>query len=927
VDFPDSLHDIVDSFCGSNSLSQITFSAPARLRSLSGFAPTALTGLLVPDRVGFVRGFRPLWPDSRFRMAFTRESICCDVRLDRRSGFISYAETALKTLRAFEDTEPLSRGEATALLPPAHETVSGSESSDPYLSDDHAGSGLGSAGPSSDDPDIPPNDPWADAPDQDSDSTRETMDDSDPAGAEFEVSGPPGDDDEAELFSNDPWTDVPVLVIPDPLSTPASEAEPEGDSAEIDPDVLERWVETRHLPVEEFEAAMPNRDAADAVLNELNDDLQTVPPFIIDVVESLQRSDTPVTMTPLPVIESILELDQATGAFLELHGFPSLTEYVRARSRTDDDLDTQPLFVADDTGSDRCTQVYRCSHAGCRAGFKIKRYQSGMMVLGDHRFEHDHEIGDGSERHYHTLPPDIRAQIIEMTAHHATPGMIRTLLDVNAPAGIFYEARRKALAEQRRDQAQHLEEARRKWRHWETHMVPAVDGEFQGFFAVNKQVIDHQMCRDTLGMDDAACTNFFEMPVFGIVSPDPNDTTQLVAYAILRDQSAEALIEFLRFVRYHLKGDEPAAFVVDRAFAERRAIEEVFARSHICFCLLHIFRNLEQNCGAHHEVVEQFWPAMRGTRKMQEDYHDLLLSTFLKCLGRADKQEMAGCLARLWNEWPHVAPYITGLVSCMETTSRNEGFNATVKNFIDHRRVTLDYLANALRLLGEMGFRRSLHMRTRFIPRGILSLADQLFVGQVALNMILCEMRLLQKQHRTALVPATAFTGECCPCHRRRTSLNFPCCHLLREKYEQRAGQAAPDSLVLDDFFDAHFDGLPLLALNDVPVRWHRLFAVASRPAIAADFVPEARHEPDLDWDEAMQFFQECVEAGQGSPVVAREIRKWQSHMRPLIKPKVGTTRNPDGSHEGVWRDPPTSNVPGRAKERPARSSPVGWFK
>jgi hypothetical protein len=76
-----------------------------------------------------------------------------------------------------------------------------------------------------------------------------------------------------------------------------------------------------------------------------------------------------------------------------------------------------------------------------------------------------------------------------------------------------------------------------------------------------------------------------------------------------------------------------------------------------------------------------------------------------------------------------------------------------------------------------------------------------------------------------------------------------------------------------------------------------------------------------------MQFFQECVEAGQRSPVVAREIRKWQSHMRPLLKPKAGTTRNPDGSHEGVWREPPTSNVPGRAKERPARSSPVGWFK
>jgi hypothetical protein len=31
------------------------------------------------------------------------------------------------------------------------------------------------------------------------------------------------------------------------------------------------------------------------------------------------------------------------------------------------------------------------------------------------------------------------------------------------------------------------------------------------------------------------------MPAFGIVSPDPNDTTQLIAYAIPRDQGRRCL--------------------------------------------------------------------------------------------------------------------------------------------------------------------------------------------------------------------------------------------------------------------------------------------------------------------------------------------------------------------------------------------------
>jgi hypothetical protein len=128
--------------------------------------------------------------------------------------------------------------------------------------------------------------------------------------------------------------------------------------------------------------------------------------------------------------------------------FPLGFILLQDRSKTGDDLDTPPLFIVDDTVSDRCTQVYRCDHAKCRAGFKIGRYQSGAMALGDHRLEHNHDIGRGpTQRHYRTLRPAIIAQIIEMTERHARTG-IRTLVGVNTPSGIFYEARRKNLTEQ-----------------------------------------------------------------------------------------------------------------------------------------------------------------------------------------------------------------------------------------------------------------------------------------------------------------------------------------------------------------------------------------------------------------------------------------------------------------------------------------------
>jgi hypothetical protein len=138
------------------------------------------------------------------------------------------------------------------------------------------------------------------------------------------------------------------------------------------------------------------------------------------------------------------------------------------------------------------------------------------------------------------------------------------------------------------------------------------------------------------------------------------------------------------------------------------------------------------------------------------------------------------------------------------------------------------------------------------------------------------------------------------------------------------AAQAASDRLASDDFHDDHFSGLTWLASNDDPVRWQRLLAIASHPAIPAHFVPAVRHEPDCGCDHAMQFFQASMDAGQDSQLVAREIWKGQSHRRPLLKPSVGTAPTP---RNGAGHDLPAPNVSGRAKERPVRSSPLGWFR
>jgi hypothetical protein len=66
--------------------------------------------------------------------------------------------------------------------------------------------------------------------------------------------------------------------------------------------------------------------------------------------------------------------------------------------------------------------------------------------------------------------------------------------------------------------------------------------------------------------------SFFDLPVSAIVAPNPHDATQLIAFAMLRDQSAASLIEVLTFLRSLMGGDSPGAFIIDWALGKKVAV-------------------------------------------------------------------------------------------------------------------------------------------------------------------------------------------------------------------------------------------------------------------------------------------------------------------------------------------------------------------
>jgi hypothetical protein len=894
MDCPSTLIEVANSFRGCTSFQYLTFRHPSNLRVLSGFSKTQLHYIAVPDSVEQIAGFSSALPDlaracfgsvsdlritahcdahpDRFTLSLGRESNLRHTWLDRRCAFVDYPKRVLKRLRE--------RSEWTELSPPPAFHAPLIEVSVPgRQSDVYELASVSEEGEEEDREDLLP----------------ELF----PSGSveDLDLPPPPPPDrllfelscDDAERIASCQQNGQ-FLVEDDPL-----------DPCLVDPSPS--FAEDGE-PFPELNPADPN--------------------FFIHVMDALQASaPPPPSMTPLEIINAITRLEQRDQHFFDSEKFGNLTEYVRGVTRPY--RGAQPLFAAQNTGSQQCNQKYACTYNDCGAFFDIKVYQSGRMHLGKHQFEHTHPIVGPGQRHYHTLREEDREKIIELTNQHAPMGMIRTVLDLDLPSNFFYEARRDALQKLRCDQAQALDTASQNWHGWKTKLVPPIDGVFQGFFAVQVQIVAHGMCRETLSLDDTFCTNFFKMPLSGIVTVDPMNATQIVAFALLRDGSADALTPFLGFVREYMNDGQPRAFMIDRALAERLAISAVFPEAHICFCLMHIFRNLQQKCGRDHILVRQFWPAMRGTDEQQRQFHDLLAVTYVNSRNRPGKKGIAGCCARLYNEWDNWAPCRTRRFTKVLTTGRIEGSWGKVKGFNGHHVATLPQLGNSVRLLGEMAFRRSQYMRTVFIPFGIMSKADQLFIGQVALEMIADEMKRCSVGWRTDAVKKPEYTGECCDC--QHCNPNFPCCHLLRDRFRAQREHSPRESprIKLSDFLQKDFAGIPLLVLSDVPDRWHRVFYLYPSLALPVHntLVAHADKVIDYDPDAAMELFQRAIAAAKQSPRVQHELQVMIRRLKRVLTEPIAHDDIPDGT----LLDPDPVLGPGQPRVWASRLSPLTYMK
>jgi hypothetical protein len=83
------------------------------------------------------------------------------------------------------------------------------------------------------------------------------------------------------------------------------------------------------------------------------------------------------------------------------------------------------------------------------------------------------------------------------------------------------------------DEATELAKIASHWEQFTTILVTDPDHNFGGFYAANMTFGETSIFTETLIMDDTACTNHFNLPLFAVIGIDEHGRNQLMGFGIL----------------------------------------------------------------------------------------------------------------------------------------------------------------------------------------------------------------------------------------------------------------------------------------------------------------------------------------------------------------------------------------------------------
>jgi hypothetical protein len=459
----------------------------------------------------------------------------------------------------------------------------------------------------------------------------------------------------------------------------------QAEEASIDDELNTDDEDQNFLEQEALHSTVPyEQDPSDNTVEEEEDQ-------VLDDTNEVNNIDLQFT-TPQTIIESLHSLE---GTPKTNPNF-DLTHSIKTLSVISN---VGPLFVPYETGIHRRTQVFKCSCSQshqCPA-FISYCYENDHLSIVHEDHDHNHSIADIMRKRKYTsaiIPEETLQKIQQFTEIGLSPGAIRIKLGLTLSTKRFYDIRRPFLKRLQGKQAIDLKNEIDKWNGWATQ-ITSNHGIFHSFYAVNLQHANEEYAVFCNIMDDTAKTNYFNLPLFVIITPDNRNKSRVLAFAILSNKTTSEIKSFLQFLLRFTK-KAPNFIIIDRYQSQITAIEEVFNSQCIIYCRLHISSNM-LDVMKNAEVVDLFWKLSKNACT-----EDIFLSKLLQIKDTTNSVKISRFINSLMSELDRWLPNRVDQRCKISVTSRVEGFFGQLKTHTNHQQLTLRDLCVLIKVLSEI---------------------------------------------------------------------------------------------------------------------------------------------------------------------------------------------------------------------------------
>ena len=258
---------------------------------------------------------------------------------------------------------------------------------------------------------------------------------------------------------------------------------------------------------------------------------------------------------------------------------------------------------------------YECRFKNCNSFFKILIRDKKMIDICC-EWEHNHSCDElFVTSHFLLIDDEIKKEIISLRADGASPGFVRSKFNLSITPSQLYNIARKAILGRFKNEIPKLHNAAKDWNN-DFHVIFHEDSDiFGGITLINRRIIQTNFASDIAIIDDTMCTNRYKFPVVPCYCIDENDNSQLLAFGIIIGKTTYDFCQFLGDIAKFLS---IRVFVCDRLEAQRSAIEQIFPEALICFCRVHIERNIRDVCGNCSNMHNAIRNLFKGTITTQE---------------------------------------------------------------------------------------------------------------------------------------------------------------------------------------------------------------------------------------------------------------------------------------------------------------------